>query len=69
MTVITTEEDSIMPEGQKIKKVGGGDLQGHYAFPVIVNEDICCGCRVCEAACENQNISFDEKKGVVTKMK
>ena len=66
MTVITTEGVSVMPEGQKIKETGGGDLQGHYAFPVIVNEDICCGCRVCEAACENKSISFDEKKGVVT---
>ncbi len=66
MTVITTEEDSVMPEGQEIKKVVEEDLQGHYAFPVIVNEDICCGCQVCEAACENKSISFDEKKGVVT---
>ena len=65
MTEITTEGDFVTLEGQKIKK-GGGDLQGHYAFPVIVNENICCGCRMCEAACENKSISFDEKKGVVT---
>ena len=66
MTEIITEGGFVTLEGQKIKKVGGGDLQGHYAFPVIVNEDICCGCRMCEAACENKSISFDEKKGVVT---
>ena len=65
MTEIITEGGFVTLEGQKIKK-GGGDLQGHYAFPVIVNEDICCGCRMCEAACENKSISFDEKKGVVT---
>lgn len=64
--MITTEEDSVMPAGQKIKGVGGEDLQGHYAFPVTVNEGICCGCRMCEAACDNRSISFDEKKGVVT---
>jgi coenzyme F420-reducing hydrogenase delta subunit/NAD-dependent dihydropyrimidine dehydrogenase PreA subunit len=65
MMEIITASGSVMPEEQKIKKVDERDLQGHYAFPVMVNEDICCGCRMCEAACENQNISFDEKKGVV----
>lgn len=65
MTEIITAGSSVTSEGLKIKKVDEEGLQGHYAFPVTVNEDMCCGCRMCEAACENQNISFDEKKGVV----
>ncbi|KAF5433908.1 heterodisulfide reductase subunit A [Candidatus Methanophagaceae archaeon] len=56
---------SITPEWRKIKEVGKQDLQSHYAFPIAVKEDICSGCMMCIAACENQNISFDEKKGVV----
>ncbi|MHC1610126.1 MAG: hydrogenase iron-sulfur subunit [Candidatus Methanospirareceae archaeon] len=64
MMGIIGERDSVMLEGLKIKRIDGS-LQGHYAFPVTVNEDICCGCRMCEAACENRNISFDEKKCVV----
>jgi heterodisulfide reductase subunit A len=56
---------SIMPEGRKIKEVEKVDLQSHYAFPISVKGNICCGCMMCIAACENKNIRFDEKKGVV----
>ncbi|HHS14485.1 MAG TPA: CoB--CoM heterodisulfide reductase iron-sulfur subunit A family protein [bacterium] len=31
-----------------------------------VNDDICCGCRVCEAMCEYKATVFDEEKGVMT---
>lgn len=65
MTEILTAGGSAMQERLKIKEVEKGDLQSHYAFPISVKEDICSGCMMCIAACENQNISFDEKKGVV----
>jgi coenzyme F420-reducing hydrogenase delta subunit/NAD-dependent dihydropyrimidine dehydrogenase PreA subunit len=65
MTAMINAGGSVTSERLKIKRVEEGTLQRHYALPISVKEDICCGCRVCEAACENQNISFDEKKGVV----
>lgn len=54
-----------MQERLKIEEVKKGHLQSHYAFPIMVKEDICSGCMMCIATCENHNISFDEKKGVV----
>jgi len=60
-----TEVEFVTPAGIKVKRLEDGDLRGHYAFPVAVNEDICCGCRQCELACENKNIRFVEEKGIV----
>ncbi|MEA3488429.1 MAG: hydrogenase iron-sulfur subunit [Euryarchaeota archaeon] len=65
MTEILTAGGSAMQERRKIKEVEKGDLQSHYALPIAVKEDICSGCMMCIAACENQNIRFDEKNGVV----
>ena len=65
MTAMITAKGSATSERQTIKRVEEGTLQRHYALPISVKEDICCGCRMCVAACENQNISVDEKKGVV----
>ena len=65
MTAMINARGSVTTDGQKIKRGEEGTLQRHYALPISVKEDICCGCRMCEAACENQNIRFDEKKGVV----
>ena len=31
-----------------------------------VDEDVCCGCRVCESMCEYKATVFDEEKGVMT---
>jgi heterodisulfide reductase subunit A len=31
-----------------------------------VNEDLCCGCRLCETMCEYKATVFDEEKGVMT---
>jgi len=60
-----TEVEFVTPAGIKVKRIEEGYLRGHYAFPVAVNEDICCGCRQCELACENKNIRFLEEKGIV----
>lgn len=65
MAMMINAKGSITQEGRNIKEVGKQDLQSHYAFPISVKEDICSGCMMCIAACENQNISFDEKKRVV----
>jgi coenzyme F420-reducing hydrogenase delta subunit/Pyruvate/2-oxoacid:ferredoxin oxidoreductase delta subunit len=60
-----TEVELVTPAGIKVKRIEEGDFRAQYAFPVAVNEDICCGCRQCELACENKNIKFVEEKGIV----
>jgi len=65
MMITITEVEFVTPGGITVKRVEEEDLRGFYAFPVAVNEDICCGCRLCELACENKNIRFVEEKGVV----
>ena len=39
-----------------------------YVEPIgaTVDEDLCCGCRVCETMCEYKGTVFDEEKGVMT---
>ena len=39
-----------------------------YVEPIsaTVDEDVCCGCRVCETMCEYKATVFDEDKGVMT---
>jgi heterodisulfide reductase subunit A len=39
-----------------------------YVEPIgaAVDEDLCCGCRVCETMCEYKATVFDEEKGVMT---
>ena len=36
--------------------------------PIVaqVNEEVCCGCRICETMCEYAATEFDEEKGVMT---
>jgi len=44
-------------------------VQGKVSVEPIsaqVNEDVCCGCRVCETMCEYKATVFDEEKGVMT---
>ncbi|MDI6811135.1 MAG: 4Fe-4S dicluster domain-containing protein, partial [archaeon] len=65
MMITITEVEFLTPGGIKVKRVKEEDLRDFYAFPVAVKEDICCGCRLCELACENKNIRFVEEKGVV----
>lgn len=60
-----TEVEFVTPAGIRVKRVAEDSVRTHYAFPVAVNEAICCGCRQCEHACENKNIRFIEEKGVV----
>ena len=39
-----------------------------FIEPIIakVDEDVCCGCRMCETVCEYKATVFDEDKGVMT---
>ncbi|RZN44387.1 MAG: hydrogenase iron-sulfur subunit [Methanophagales archaeon ANME-1-THS] len=60
-----TEVEFVTPGGITVKRLEDSDLRAQYAFPVAVNEAICCGCRQCELACENKNIRFVEEKGIV----
>jgi len=32
----------------------------------VIDEDLCSGCRLCEAVCEYGALSFDEDKGIMT---
>ncbi len=65
MMITITEVEFLTPGGIKVKRVKEEDLRDFYAFPVAVKEDICCGCRLCEVACEDKNIRFIEEEGVV----